>query len=49
MTDSHDNPSESIPPGATASTDPERSVEEQRADLADTVAALAAKSGCTRA
>ncbi|AZI65989.1 DUF3618 domain-containing protein [Rhodococcus erythropolis] len=44
MTDSHDNPSESIPPGATASTDPERSVEEQRADLADTVAALAAKA-----
>ncbi|MCE4267710.1 DUF3618 domain-containing protein [Rhodococcus globerulus] len=44
MTGSHDNPSENIPPGVTASPDPERSVEAQRADLADTVAALAAKA-----
>ncbi|MDV6271669.1 DUF3618 domain-containing protein [Rhodococcus globerulus] len=43
MTASHDNPPENIPPGVTPSPAPERSVEEQRADLADTVAALAAK------
>lgn len=44
MTGSHDNPSENIPPGVTESPDSERSVEAQRADLAHTVAALAAKA-----
>lgn len=44
MTGSHENPSENIPPVAPAPADAERSVEAQRAELADTVAALAAKA-----